>query len=119
MSASSARATPTRSSTMASGAPVAAASRAAASTADAATESPAHLGTTSAHSGMPSRVRTPQPRCHATAGVAPARSAAATADTPPTAPTSRRPRLDLPPVSYTHLRAHETDSYLVCRLLLE
>src|SRR5665647_2870031 len=29
---------------------------------------------------------------------------------------------DLPtfhPVSYTHLRAHETDSYLVCRLLLE
>ena len=28
--------------------------------------------------------------------------------------------VDLPePVSYTHLRAHETDSYLVCRLLLE
>src|SRR5664279_4341015 len=25
----------------------------------------------------------------------------------------------LQPVSYTHLRAHETDSYLVCRLLLE
>src|SRR5680860_571039 len=25
----------------------------------------------------------------------------------------------LHPVSYTHLRAHETDSYLVCRLLLE
>ena len=25
----------------------------------------------------------------------------------------------LGPVSYTHLRAHETDSYLVCRLLLE
>src|SRR5680860_1733443 len=25
----------------------------------------------------------------------------------------------LPAVSYTHLRAHETDSYLVCRLLLE
>src|SRR5664279_620628 len=25
----------------------------------------------------------------------------------------------LEPVSYTHLRAHETDSYLVCRLLLE
>src|SRR5665647_3569301 len=24
----------------------------------------------------------------------------------------------LRPVSYTHLRAHETDSYLVCRLLL-
>ena len=24
-----------------------------------------------------------------------------------------------PAVSYTHLRAHETDSYLVCRLLLE
>src|SRR5665647_3100039 len=27
--------------------------------------------------------------------------------------------LPLFPVSYTHLRAHETDSYLVCRLLLE
>src|SRR5664279_4014573 len=26
---------------------------------------------------------------------------------------------DLETVSYTHLRAHETDSYLVCRLLLE
>src|SRR5665647_934334 len=26
---------------------------------------------------------------------------------------------DAKPVSYTHLRAHETDSYLVCRLLLE
>src|SRR5665647_1812169 len=26
---------------------------------------------------------------------------------------------ELGPVSYTHLRAHETDSYLVCRLLLE
>ena len=26
---------------------------------------------------------------------------------------------DSSPVSYTHLRAHETDSYLVCRLLLE
>src|SRR5665647_3670791 len=25
----------------------------------------------------------------------------------------------LTPVSYTHLRAHETDSYLVCRLLLD
>src|SRR5664279_1948184 len=33
----------------------------------------------------------------------------------------RRQRKELhevPPVSYTHLRAHETDSYLVCRLLL-
>src|SRR5680860_1280218 len=29
----------------------------------------------------------------------------------------RRP--DRRAVSYTHLRAHETDSYLVCRLLLE
>src|SRR5665647_2199900 len=28
-------------------------------------------------------------------------------------------RFGLAPVSYTHLRAHETDSYLVCRLLLE
>src|SRR5680860_1653414 len=27
--------------------------------------------------------------------------------------------LGLESVSYTHLRAHETDSYLVCRLLLE
>src|SRR5665647_3705000 len=26
---------------------------------------------------------------------------------------------DIEAVSYTHLRAHETDSYLVCRLLLE
>src|SRR5680860_1614436 len=29
-----------------------------------------------------------------------------------------RSRSALSPVSYTHLRAHETDSYLVCRLLL-
>src|SRR5665647_3533464 len=29
------------------------------------------------------------------------------------------PRTGARPVSYTHLRAHETDSYLVCRLLLE
>src|SRR5665647_876813 len=28
-------------------------------------------------------------------------------------------RVRIDPVSYTHLRAHETDSYLVCRLLLE
>src|SRR5664279_5836478 len=28
-------------------------------------------------------------------------------------------RVECKPVSYTHLRAHETDSYLVCRLLLE
>src|SRR5665647_3434832 len=28
-------------------------------------------------------------------------------------------RLSCWSVSYTHLRAHETDSYLVCRLLLE
>ena len=27
--------------------------------------------------------------------------------------------IDVESVSYTHLRAHETDSYLVCRLLLE
>ena len=26
---------------------------------------------------------------------------------------------DKVPISYTHLRAHETDQYLVCRLLLE
>ena len=31
---------------------------------------------------------------------------------------SNRPRCSLP-VSYTHLRAHETLRYLVCRLLLE
>src|SRR5680860_5319 len=30
-----------------------------------------------------------------------------------------RDSYDYIPVSYTHLRAHETDSYLVCRLLLE
>src|SRR5665647_3757359 len=30
-----------------------------------------------------------------------------------------RLRVARAPVSYTHLRAHETDSYLVCRLLLE
>ena len=29
------------------------------------------------------------------------------------------PTKDSRTVSYTHLRAHETDSYLVCRLLLE
>ena len=29
------------------------------------------------------------------------------------------PNEDFISVSYTHLRAHETDSYLVCRLLLE
>src|SRR5665647_1898450 len=28
-------------------------------------------------------------------------------------------KMRLTAVSYTHLRAHETDSYLVCRLLLE
>ena len=27
--------------------------------------------------------------------------------------------VDISSVSYTHLRAHETDQYLVCRLLLE
>ena len=31
----------------------------------------------------------------------------------------RAPMCGVPSVSYTHLRAHETDSYLVCRLLLE
>src|SRR5664279_1480610 len=30
-----------------------------------------------------------------------------------------RPQARVATVSYTHLRAHETDSYLVCRLLLE
>src|SRR5665647_360710 len=30
-----------------------------------------------------------------------------------------KPMQSLESVSYTHLRAHETDSYLVCRLLLE
>src|SRR5665647_480171 len=28
-------------------------------------------------------------------------------------------KVDITIISYTHLRAHETDSYLVCRLLLE
>src|SRR5665647_12587 len=32
---------------------------------------------------------------------------------------ARAKALSIEPVSYTHLRAHETDSYLVCRLLLE
>ena len=32
---------------------------------------------------------------------------------------AKRLAANLRPVSYTHLRAHETDSYLVCRLLLE
>src|SRR5664279_5832635 len=31
----------------------------------------------------------------------------------------KKPDYRTMPVSYTHLRAHETDSYLVCRLLLE
>ena len=31
----------------------------------------------------------------------------------------QKPPYKLNAVSYTHLRAHETDSYLVCRLLLE
>ena len=31
----------------------------------------------------------------------------------------RTPGFEYKAVSYTHLRAHETDSYLVCRLLLE
>ena len=40
------------------------------------------------------------------------------------APTVQRPddgvhRYEVPAVSYTHLRAHETLRYLVCRLLLE
>ena len=33
--------------------------------------------------------------------------------------TGGRDAYDSEAVSYTHLRAHETDSYLVCRLLLE
>src|SRR5680860_1278722 len=43
--------------------------------------------------------------------------------TPPLAIRTRRSKLvaimaaGSTPVSYTHLRAHETDSYLVCRLL--
>src|SRR5665647_3327324 len=34
-------------------------------------------------------------------------------------PASRAQENGTTTVSYTHLRAHETDSYLVCRLLLE
>src|SRR5664279_6377960 len=34
-------------------------------------------------------------------------------------PPHRSQALGMWSVSYTHLRAHETDSYLVCRLLLE
>src|SRR5665647_1801728 len=37
----------------------------------------------------------------------------------PTASASSSRYAGYTPVSYTHLRAHETDSYLVCRLLLE
>ena len=33
--------------------------------------------------------------------------------------TAKARMMDIGTVSYTHLRAHETDSYLVCRLLLE
>src|SRR5680860_1083193 len=36
-----------------------------------------------------------------------------------TAPSPETVRIHTSSVSYTHLRAHETDSYLVCRLLLE
>src|SRR5680860_1837794 len=43
-----------------------------------------------------------------------ARSASRTSAVFPLVPVSR-----CASVSYTHLRAHETDSYLVCRLLLE
>ena len=32
---------------------------------------------------------------------------------------SQTVKANILPVSYTHLRAHETDSYLVCRLLIE
>src|SRR5665647_321758 len=39
-----------------------------------------------------------------------------TSPAPTVAPVN--PLTGLGPVSYTHLRAHETDSYLVCRLLL-
>src|SRR5665647_2425650 len=44
---------------------------------------------------------------------------------PPAPPAQRMPQTmtvkgdAIYAVSYTHLRAHETDSYLVCRLLLE
>src|SRR5665647_2666444 len=38
---------------------------------------------------------------------------------PPTGAGRGSPRPGSTPVSYTHLRAHETDSYFVCRLLLE
>src|SRR5665647_1537277 len=34
-------------------------------------------------------------------------------------PGAKEPMVPPRSVSYTHLRAHETDSYLVCRLLLE
>src|SRR5659263_687020 len=37
----------------------------------------------------------------------------------PVEPPGRGPRGDRQPVSYTHLRAHETRHDLVCRLLLE
>src|SRR5665647_1189911 len=37
-------------------------------------------------------------------------------DRPRLTPRRKRLRIELDAVSYTHLRAHETDSYLVCRL---
>src|SRR5659263_686763 len=42
-----------------------------------------------------------------------------TPSTPPAASTSATPPPGPEPVSYTHLRAHETRHDLVCRLLLE
>src|SRR5665647_3668014 len=45
-------------------------------------------------------------------------SVADSAEPPPKYMTSRA-FFSSEAVSYTHLRAHETDSYLVCRLLLE
>src|SRR5680860_1112050 len=46
-------------------------------------------------------------------------SANSVVKTRPIMASSRSLEYCLTTVSYTHLRAHETDSYLVCRLLLE
>src|SRR5664279_6152316 len=83
------------------------------------------------------RVRSPAPRARDRTDAPPAPTVVATApmsmssgaatltDARATGPTQRETKKALVSaytpyaVSYTHLRAHETDSYLVCRLLLE
>src|SRR5680860_1242770 len=61
-------------------------------------------------------------RCAASWSISPSFLVAASRliSRPPTSPSQlSRWASSIRAVSYTHLRAHETDSYLVCRLLLE